>query len=143
MYIQTCCLLFCPEQLGQLNTWKTYFNKKRQLQSVLSYLKNVRTQIVKHVHYKDKMPHFLFRQIVVYHKHTHTHTHTRARARTHTYIYRNIHKYTWISPDGITHNQIDHVLVDKRRQSRIIDIRSLRGADCDHMWSRLYERDWH
>jgi len=34
--------------------------------------------------------------------------------------HRNINKYTWTSPDGITHNQIDHVLVDKRRQSSII-----------------------
>ena len=39
--------------------------------------------------------------------------------------------YTWTSADGITHNQIDHVLVDKRRQSSIIDVHSLRGADCD------------
>ena len=45
--------------------------------------------------------------------------------------HRNIHKYTWTSPDGITHSQIDHVLVDKRRQSSIIDVRSLIGADCD------------
>ena len=36
--------------------------------------------------------------------------------------HRNIHKYTWTSPDGITHNQIDHVLEDKRRQSSIIDV---------------------
>jgi len=43
----------------------------------------------------------------------------------------NIHKHTWTSPDGITHNQIDHVLVCKRKQSIIIDIRSLRGANCD------------
>ena len=45
--------------------------------------------------------------------------------------HRKIHEYTWTSPDGITHNQIEHVLVDKRRQSSIIDVRSLRGVDCD------------
>ena len=44
--------------------------------------------------------------------------------------HRNIHKYTWTSPDGFTHNQIDHILGDKKRQSRIID-HSFRGADCD------------
>jgi hypothetical protein len=29
--------------------------------------------------------------------------------------HRKIHKYTWTSPDGKTHNHIGHVLVDRRR----------------------------
>jgi hypothetical protein len=29
--------------------------------------------------------------------------------------HRKIHKYTWACPEGNTHNQIDHVLIDRRR----------------------------
>jgi hypothetical protein len=36
--------------------------------------------------------------------------------------HRSIHKYIWTSLDGQTDNQIDHVLIDRRRQSSIIDV---------------------
>jgi len=34
----------------------------------------------------------------------------------------NIHKYTWTSPDGKTHYQIDHVLIDRRWHSSVLDV---------------------
>jgi len=45
--------------------------------------------------------------------------------------HRNILKYTWTSPDGQTHTQNVHVLIDRRLHSSILDVRSFRGADCD------------
>jgi len=45
--------------------------------------------------------------------------------------HQNIHKYTQTSPDGKTHNQIDHVLKYRRWHSSVLDVRSFRGADCD------------
>jgi hypothetical protein len=43
--------------------------------------------------------------------------------------HRNIYKYIWNSPDGQTHKQIDHILIDKRWHSSILDVQSFRGAD--------------
>ena len=39
--------------------------------------------------------------------------------------HQNIHNYTWTSPDVMTHNQIEEVLI------RVLDMRSFSGADCD------------
>jgi hypothetical protein len=52
-------------------------------------------------------------------------------SRDTTFAHRDIHKHAWTFPDGVTHNQIDHVLIDKRRHSNILDVCSFKGADCD------------
>ena len=43
----------------------------------------------------------------------------------------NIHKHTWTSSDVKTHNQTDHILIDRRLHSSIVDVWFFRGAECD------------
>ncbi|CAH2100139.1 unnamed protein product [Euphydryas editha] len=45
--------------------------------------------------------------------------------------HKNIHKITWVSADDVTRNQIDHVLIDGRHCSNLLDVRSRRGANID------------
>jgi hypothetical protein len=47
------------------------------------------------------------------------------------FLHHNIHKFTWISSDEKTYNQIDCILIDKRWHSSVLDIRLFRGADSD------------
>jgi hypothetical protein len=47
------------------------------------------------------------------------------------FLHRKIRKYTRTSPEGKTCNQTDHVLIDRRLHSSILDFQLFRGADCD------------
>jgi hypothetical protein len=51
--------------------------------------------------------------------------------------HRNIHKYTWTSPDGKTYNETNHIPIDRRMHSSVLDVQSFRAEDCDNdhtMW---------
>ena len=47
------------------------------------------------------------------------------------FLHQNIHKYSWTSPNGNAHNQMDNILIERRWHSIVLDIHSFMVADCD------------
>ena len=46
-------------------------------------------------------------------------------------LHRNIHEDNWTSPDGKTHKQFDHILINRTWHSSTLEVQPFRGADCD------------
>ncbi|KAL9971984.1 hypothetical protein ACROYT_G018215 [Oculina patagonica] len=48
--------------------------------------------------------------------------------------HKDIHKYTWTSPNGRDRNQIDHIAIRRRFRRSLLDVKVQRGADAasDH-----------
>jgi hypothetical protein len=53
------------------------------------------------------------------------------RVKSTIFPHHSIHEYTWTSPDGKTNNLIDHILIDRRKHSSVLDGLSFRAAYCD------------
>jgi endonuclease/exonuclease/phosphatase family metal-dependent hydrolase len=45
--------------------------------------------------------------------------------------HKDKHKMTWRSPNRPTFNQLDHLLIDARHVSNVMDVRTFRGANID------------
>jgi len=61
------------------------------------------------------------------------------------FLHCNIYKYIWTSPDGKTHNQIDHRWIDRRWYSSIHDVRlsgKLTVILITMWWLQKLGKDW-
>jgi len=45
--------------------------------------------------------------------------------------HKNVHKLTWMVPDRSFESQIDHMVIDARHMSDLMDVRSYRGGNVD------------
>ncbi|KAL1379832.1 hypothetical protein pipiens_003712 [Culex pipiens pipiens] len=43
--------------------------------------------------------------------------------------HRSVHKVTWVSRDGRTENQIDHICISRKWRRSLLDVRNMRSAD--------------
>ena len=43
--------------------------------------------------------------------------------------HKDVHKATWISPDRVTENQLDHITINRKFRTSMLDVRVKRGAD--------------
>ena len=56
------------------------------------------------------------------------------------FAHKRIRKATWVSPDYVTENQIDHFCITKKFRRSLIDVRVRRGADAASDHHRLTAR---
>jgi endonuclease/exonuclease/phosphatase family metal-dependent hydrolase len=50
----------------------------------------------------------------------------------------NIHKYNWTSPDKKPHNAIDLILVERRKHSSVLDVRSFKACR-NHLFRKWFD----